>query len=108
VDPAELRSTRSDTAWVCEVADTTRYADLAAFAEVLSKATIAWYGDQLEYSSTQGRIEFSWDGPLLVDGSAVSVEDYPRLDSPYGRVELGERLWSLTSTGVEFRIGVEE
>jgi len=78
LDPAELRSTCSVAAWVCEVADTTRYADLAAFAEALSTATIAWSGDHLEYASTQGRLEFSWDGPLLVDGSAVSVEDYPR------------------------------
>jgi hypothetical protein len=99
--PNEIRSAGNDAAWICEIADTSSYADLDAFTASLSNATTTWTDGHLEYTSPRyDVVEFSWDGPLVVAGRPVGLTAYPRLDSPYGRVELGEETWSLSAGGV--------
>jgi hypothetical protein len=101
----ELRASSPSAAWICEVGED----DFADFTEKLSRANVGWRDGQVEYESpTRGRIAFSWDGPLLVDGVQVAIDGYPRLDSPYGRVELGERTWQLTCNGIDATIDVQE
>jgi hypothetical protein len=98
---SELRAAGPVAAWVCEVGDTSQYNSLSAFTARLSSARVRWSGERLEYQSpARGRIEFGWSEPLVVKGEPVDIHDYPRLDSPYGRVAMGETTWTLSSRGV--------
>jgi hypothetical protein len=42
-------------------------------------------------SPSQGALEFSWTGPLLVRGEPVAIADYPRMENPWTRVEFEDR-----------------
>lgn len=42
-------------------------------------------------SPSQGPIEFSWAGPLVVRGEEVPLADYPRMENPWTRTPHGSR-----------------
>ncbi len=46
-------------------------------------------------SPTLGRLELGWQGPLRVQGQAVALGGYPRLENPFTRVEFLERRYEI-------------
>ncbi len=85
----ELRADGRSNVWICEVGDETQYGSFDAFVEQVTSALVVVAGDlTVKYDSPgQGLMDFSWTGPLLVNGSEVPLGPYPRYDSPYARKE---------------------
>ncbi len=81
----ELRADGVRNAWICEVGDTTQYGSFDEFVAQVTSALVVVAGDlTVKYDSPgQGLMDFSWTGPLLVDGEEVSIGPYPRYESPY-------------------------
>ena len=45
-----------------------------------------------------------WDGPLMQDGVAVDVADYPRYDNPYGTSDFPGEVISFRHRGQSLRL----
>ncbi|MEE4195601.1 MAG: hypothetical protein V2J07_10430 [Anaerolineae bacterium] len=83
--------------------------------QILDAALTFGSGMQVEFDSPgNGKVHIAWDGPLMVDGEIVELENYPRYDNPYVQTtgdpveihikEQGEELYLHWKTG-ERRIG---
>ncbi len=81
----ELRADGRSNVWICEVGDATQYGTFDAFVQQVTAAPVVVAGDlTTTYDSPgQGVMQFSWTGPLLVNGAEVPIGPYPRYDSPY-------------------------
>ncbi|MBK7974276.1 MAG: hypothetical protein IPK07_13685 [Deltaproteobacteria bacterium] len=85
----ELRADGRSNVWICEVGDETQYGSFDAFVQQVTAALVVVAGDlTVRYDSPgQGLMDFSWTGPLLVNGTEVPIGPYPRYDSPYAAKE---------------------
>jgi hypothetical protein len=94
----------SDNVWIVEVGDIDRWSSFDEFREAVLAADVVVtergqaddgvsLGFDVAYDSpTEGTLEFTWDGPLLVDGEEVAISDYPRFDNPFAQVPFGSKL----------------
>jgi hypothetical protein len=81
----------TDVAWVCELGSRRSHGGFARFVRQLSAARIEGGIEELTYESpSRGKIATGWRAPLLVDGAAVNLHDYPRFDNPYAKVPFGK------------------
>ncbi len=89
--------------WIVECGSAQEWQSFAAFQAAIGAATITTQavpdlqGDGLPdgyavvYDSpSQGKMEFDWHGPLVVDGLDVPIADYPRYDTPFGMTPFGD------------------
>jgi hypothetical protein len=64
--------------------------------------------DVVYQSPSQGELEFSWTGPLVVAGAEMPIADYPRMENPWASIEFGDRNAVFydrqTSTGLAHQI----
>jgi hypothetical protein len=84
----EVISEGIKTIWICELGSTAEDGSFTDFLQKISAAEIH-YGDlSVQYESpSQGRIEFGWTEPLMINGNHVQILDYPRYDNPYCQAE---------------------
>ena len=69
--------------WVCEMGRKAVDGDFAAFRQRIVEAPLLFAADRVSYQSPSlGQIEFSWKGPLLLEGQGVPLADYPRYGGP--------------------------
>ena len=63
-------------------------------------------------SPTQGAIALGWEGPLTVQGALVAIDDYPRMENPFTRVEFLDRRYEISDGEfgllLDFELGVRE
>jgi len=108
-----------DNVWIVEVGTTSGFADFAAFraailaaplevvatpgpitlsgADLIHEFTVEWH------SPSQGRVEFGWEGPLVVAGEIVPIHDYPRFDNPWIQMPRGADHAVMTAGPFEVR-----
>jgi hypothetical protein len=92
----------ADNVWIVEIGDADRSGSFDAFCASIAAAAITiddpgWaadgphpgFGVRCE-SPAEGAIEWRRGAPLMVDGSAVSVEYDHRFDNPFTSIALGE------------------
>lgn len=88
--------------WIAEVGTEPQWpGGFAAFRAAVAAAPVtvtpAGNAFQVAYDSpTQGLLELGWEGPLRVQGADVAIDDYPRMDNPFTRVEFLERRYEIS------------
>jgi hypothetical protein len=94
-----------DDVWIVECGRAADWGSFAAFEEAVRSApvqvtavadglppgAIPPFFEVVYDSPSQGRIEFSWTGPLLVRGQEVPITGYPRWDDPWAHVPFQEK-----------------
>ena len=76
--------------WICQVGRNAMDGSFSSFVEKVSHASIQVKELQVSYTSPgNGRIEFGWNGPLTVEGKAISLRDYSRWSNPYTHTVFG-------------------
>jgi hypothetical protein len=74
--------------WICELGRRSVDGSFEAFIQHILDAEVQFSGSHVTYHSpSEGRLEFSWEGPLLREGREVPLEDFPRYASPYAYAE---------------------
>lgn len=101
----EVIVARSKNIWICELGRKETSGEFSDFIQAQLQAEVDFYDSRLSYTSpTQGRLQFSWKGPLKRDGRVVPLDSYPRYGNPYVQVDfppeelkitLGEHFLSL-------------
>lgn len=72
--------------WICELGRRAVDGDFGQFVERICQAKVSFDRLRVSYDSpSQGRLEFSWRGPLRQNGKPVALAGYPRYDNPYTR-----------------------
>ena len=103
----EIIANGEKTIWICELGRAADYADFDAFKAAIAAAPLNANAGMLsvEYvSPSQGRLMMGWEGPIIQDGEALSVEDFPRYDNPYSSSEFpGDRI-SLEHAGQSLKL----
>jgi hypothetical protein len=90
----------ANNAWIAEVGDAARWGSFDAFAAAVNAAPVSVtdhgtvdgvsQGFDVVYDSpTEGRLAFSWTGPLTVDGSPVALHGTDRFANPFGTTPFG-------------------
>jgi len=82
----EIIADGKKTIWICELGSAADYADFDAFKAAILGASLTANPEALtvDYDSpSQGRLAMGWDDPLMQDGVALDVGDYPRYENPY-------------------------
>jgi len=93
----ELIADSRENVWIVELGDIEECGSFLDFTSAISGAAVT-IGDAVTYESpSQGTIQVSREGPLLVDGLAVDLGPYPRWDNVYSYQEFGTNV-----TNVEF------
>lgn len=84
----ELRSYGKRNIWVCQMGRAAVDGSFTDFQEgVLARAPTC-EGLTARGTTRRGEmVTFGWEGPLLVDGRAQALGDFPHYDSPYCRVD---------------------
>ncbi|MAT93689.1 MAG: hypothetical protein CME59_13910 [Halioglobus sp.] len=76
------------TVWICELGDAGAYGDFEAFRTAILAAPLVADADSLEVryeSPSQGAIEMGWEGPVLHNGVALALDNYPRYDNAWSQ-----------------------
>jgi hypothetical protein len=119
VRPFDLVATGgADNVWIVEVARRADAGSFATFVDRIAAAEVAVdavdpTAQKVRYRSpSQGLLEFSHHGDLVVDGTIVPLGDHPRLGSPWGEVCHLGRFLALTegdrSLAIDFEKGTRE
>jgi hypothetical protein len=92
----------ADNVWIVECGSRDEWpGGFAGFRAAISAAPVsvsqAAIGFDVSYESpTRGKVELGWEGPLVVDGEAHPLADYPRMDNAFSRVEFGETRYEIS------------
>lgn len=95
--------------WIIECGSRSEWGRFEAFRGAIESASVITTpiadqdadglpdGHHVVYASpSQGEVEFSWHGPLIVDGHEVPLADYPRFDNPFVETALGETRYDVS------------
>jgi hypothetical protein len=99
----------ANNVWIAEVGEAARWGSFDAFVAAVSAAPVSVrdlgtaggvsHGFDVTYGSpTEGTMNFSWAGPLTVDGTEVPLHGTERFDNPFTTTAFGR-------TTVEVRYG---
>lgn len=107
-EPGELIQRGAQVYWVCELASAAEWSSRGGFdgfSEAVRSRVVEFDGRRLVYRGEKV-LDLTWKGPFLVDGRAVET-DYPRFDSPWGRVERRPRRVELRCAGSSLLLDFE-
>jgi hypothetical protein len=111
-----------DNVWIVECGRAADWESFEAFQEAVRVAPVTVtpvtaglpagavppFFDVVYQSPSQGELEFSWTGPLVVAGAEMPIADYPRMENPWASIEFGDRNAVFydrqTSTGLAHQI----
>ncbi len=94
-----------DDVWIVECGSDSDWDSFAAFQSAIHDAAVtvtpvttglppktrAPFFEVAYESPSQGAMQFSWTGPLVVRGETVPITEYPRMDNPWTHVEFEDR-----------------
>lgn len=107
-EPGEFIQDGALTYWICEISSAGDWADSGGFEGFCASSlerNAEFSGRRLVYRGKR-ILDLTWKGPFLVDGKPVDTE-YPRFDSPWGRIERKPAAVELSAEGHSLRLGFE-
>ncbi|MFZ5832472.1 MAG: hypothetical protein ACOY3P_20490 [Planctomycetota bacterium] len=82
----EVRSFGSENVWICHLGSSAQDRDFATFCRNVGGMAVHYADSGVKLRSLRGsEIEFTWTGPLLVDGREVPLAGYDHYDTPFCR-----------------------
>jgi len=92
----DLRSPGTPNTWVCQMG---RLAQDGSFSEFMDKVRTLprVFGDQqVELTTLRGEtLRFGWQGPLVLNGEAQALDNFPHYDSLYCTCALGDEVMEI-------------
>lgn len=82
--------------WICRLGRKAVDGPFAQFAERVAQASIEYGGNRLRYQELGLKASFGWDEDFVVNGKAVPLSGYPRLESPYVKAARNTQVFEVT------------
>jgi hypothetical protein len=102
----ELVSPGRDHVWICELGREATDGPFERFVARIASAPLAFERLAVRYESpSQGRLDWSWRGPLLQNGRVVPLRDFPRYDAPWVTAAYPSDAIEVRAGGHELRLG---
>jgi len=96
----EIVAEGREAIWICQCGRKKTYESFKGFQEAVTGAELMFHGTSVTYEAPQvGLMDFSWSGPLNVDGRTIETNDYPRIDNPYCHAEFGAQVYDIRADG---------
>jgi len=94
--------------WICQLGRASVDGSFADFVQAMTGATLEVNGLRLRFDSPgNGRVDFAWQGEMLVDGRPAALSGYPRFDNPYATVEFGSLQYEISYAGLGLALDFE-
>lgn len=91
VSEVELRADGRDNVWLVEMGRCADWGSFDAFVKAIVDSPLTHEDLGVQYDSPSlGRVEFGWEGPLVVAGEEVALHDYPRFDNAWCQAPFAE------------------
>ncbi len=101
----EWLSYAPSSAWVCVLGRKAEDGGFASFVKRVASSTPKFDGAELSYQEATGAsIRFGWESALRVNGKAISIDGYPRYDSPFISARRGELRIQIAAAGLHYEI----
>ncbi len=107
----------ADNVWIVECGRAADWGSFAAFRAAIAGAAIevVALGERAENgvspgfdvvyeSPSQGRMVFGWERPFTVDGAEIALDNFPRIDGPFGRQEFDATALRLEHEGYGLKL----
>jgi hypothetical protein len=80
----ELRVEGSEAAWLCQMGRRATDGDFAAFQRSVLASAPQFYEQRVRWRTLRGdMLMLEMDGPFMVNGQAIALDDFPRHHSPF-------------------------
>ena len=104
----ELRSIGRENVWLCHMGQALLDGSFAEFQAKLKALDITTDGLKAQAHTLRGdRLEFGWEGPLLVNGAAQPLAPGRHVESPYCIADLPAAQMDLVARGAGVRLKFE-
>jgi len=101
----ELIADGRSNIWICELGSEDEWGSFESFTGAMAASSVDVDGLAVRYESpSAGVVEFSWDGPMTVDGSEVSLGPYLRFDNPYIQHEFDTTIYAVERGGSKLEL----
>ncbi len=101
----ELRSKGGGHVWLCRVGSATLDGSFESFQNKLLNSRLNSSGTSITWSTPEGQtLQFSWNGPLLVDGQAQDWGDFPHYENLYTQTAMDAAEMVIAHGGESLRI----
>lgn len=109
----EIAAPGRQAVWLVQMGRAAVDGSFTQFVESIQQAEIVVDRLDVSYNAPGlGKIHFSWDDPLLLNGEEVPLRNYPRWQNPYTRVEFGQTRYEIALAGdrlvLDFAQGIRE
>ena len=107
--------------WIVECGSQAEWASFEDFKVAIANATVTATpvpdqggdsfpdGYDVVYDSpSQGRVTFGWHQPLVVAGTEIELDGYPRFDNPYVQTEFDSRRYEVVSGAYSLLLDFDE
>lgn len=82
--------------WVCQLGREAVDGDFKGWCDRIIEAEMVFGDLSVQYDAPGlGMVSFGWNDPLLLNGKAVALRDYPRFDNPYCRAEYNGGIYDI-------------
>ena len=82
----ELRSSGGNNCWLCQMGSKKPDGGFGRFCDRVRALPTSIEPMSVRWTTLRGqRMEFSWTGPLLLDGKEQLINNFPHFDTPYAR-----------------------
>lgn len=104
----ELRSYDAPNIWICQMGRESQDGSFSDFQRKVKKIHLAWSGNAVHFKTLRGeKVQFGWEGPLVVDEAAQKLAFEKMIDNPYCTAEPGASILEIQYEGTIMRLNFE-
>jgi hypothetical protein len=101
----ELRALRREQSWVVQMGRAAVDGDFDAFQTKVLALPLRFGDETVEFGTLRGEsVQFAWEGPLLVNGESVPLDNFRHLENAYTVTELGSGVMEIEWAGDGLRL----
>jgi len=95
--------------WICQLGRASVDGLFAEFVSAVTNADLTVTGLNVQYDAARiGEVTVGWRDDLIVNGQVISLDDYPRFDNPYTRVEFNSLVYEIKFQGMSLHLDFEK
>jgi len=95
--------------WICQLGRASVDGSFAEFVSAVTNADLTVTGLNVQYDAARiGEVTVGWRDDLIVNGQVISLDDYPRFDNPYTRVEFNSLIYEIKFQGMSLHLDFEK
>ena len=104
----ELRSYGSPNIWICQMGRADLDGSFEDFKDRINAMRLDWPGNSTQFTSLRGdHIQFGWEGPLVVNGTAQELACGMAVENPYCQAGLQAVSYEIGTDDLVMRLSFE-